>query len=177
MDTIWRAFYTRPKHEKKVHDRLVERGYEVYCPVVKTRVRWSDRWKKVYKPILPGYIFVHVDEHQRLEVLQDPSIINTVFWNKKPAVVRDEEIAAMQYLLLGDDQDFSGNYSTGDLVRIVNGDFRGLKGVVLRVDKQTICLRLESLQLDFVVQVPTRMVSGESRREAREAGIEHREAR
>jgi transcription antitermination factor NusG len=161
MDTIWRAFYTRPKHEKKALDRLSELGFEVYCPIVKTKVRWSDRWKKVYKPVLPGYIFAHVDEGQRLEVLQDPSIINTVFWNKKPAVVRDEEIAAMQYLLAGADDDFSSTYRSGDTVRITNGDFRGLEGVVVRVDKQTLCLRLESLHLDFVVQIPARLVTSD----------------
>lgn len=145
----------------KVHDRLVEQGYEVFCPLIKTRVRWSDRWKKVYKPVISGYIFAHVTEHQRLEVVQDPSIINTVFWNKMPAVIRDEEIVAMQYLLNGADEDFSDNFSEGDLISIKNGDFRGLKGVVLRVDKQTLSLRLESLQLDFVVQIPARMVGVE----------------
>jgi len=109
--------------------------------------------------VLPGYIFAHVDERQRLEVVQDPSIINTVFWNKMPAVVRDEEIAAMQYLLNGAGEDFSETFSEGDHVSITNGDFRGLKGVVVRVDKQTLSLRLESLQLDFVVQIPARMVN------------------
>ncbi len=161
MDTIWRAFYTRPKHEKKVYDRLTQMGFEVFCPMVKTRVRWSDRWKKVYKPVLPGYIFARVDERQRTEVVQDPSIINTVFWNRKPAVVREEEIEAMQYLLNGADEDFSGSFSEGDLVQITNGDFRGLRGVVVRVDKQTVSLRLESLQLDFVVQIPARLVASE----------------
>lgn len=158
MDTQWRAFYTRPKHEKKVHDRLLEQGFEVFCPIVKTRIRWSDRWKKVYKPVLPGYIFANVDERQRLEVVQDPSIINTVFWNKKPALVRDEEIYAMKYLLNGADEDLSDNFADGDLVTITNGEFRGLQGVVVRVNKQTLSLRLESLQVDFVVHVPARLV-------------------
>lgn len=157
MDVYWRAFYTRPKHEKKVHDRLSQQGYEVFCPVVKTRIRWSDRWKKVYKPVLPGYIFAHVDETQRLEVVQDPSIINTVFWNKKPALVRNEEIEAMRYLIAGADEDFSDSFNSGDVVTITNGEFRGLSGVVVRVNKQTLSLRLESLQLDFVVQIPARI--------------------
>lgn len=163
MDTIWRAFYTRPKHEKKVRDRLLESGYEVFCPIMKTKVRWSDRWKKVSKPILPGYIFAHVNEHQRLEVMQDPSIINTVFWNKKPAIVRDDEIVAMQYLLHGADEDFSGSIHSGDNVLITNGEFRGLSGFVVRIDKNMVSLRLESLQLDFVVHIPARLVQSETR--------------
>lgn len=44
------------------------------------------------------------DEHQRHEILQDPSILNTVYWNKKLAVIRDEEIVVMQYLLYGGDE-------------------------------------------------------------------------
>lgn len=45
------------------------------------------------------------DEHQLHEILQDPSILNTVYWNKKPAVIRDEEIVVMQYLLYGGDEE------------------------------------------------------------------------
>lgn len=157
MDKIWRAFYTRPKHEKKVNDRLTEQGYTVFCPLTNTRVRWSDRWKNVYKPVLPGYIFAHVNEHQRHEILQDPSILNTVYWNKKPAVIRDEEIVVMQYLLYGGDEEGIQHFNEGDLISIRNGDFRGMKGIVIRVEKRRVSLRLEGLQLDFVVQIPARM--------------------
>lgn len=64
----------------------------------------------------------------------------------------------MRYLLHGADEDFTSTFADGDLVTITNGEFRGLQGVVVRVNKQTLSLRLESLQLDFVVQVPARLV-------------------
>jgi transcriptional antiterminator RfaH len=150
----WFAFYTRPRHEKKVHDRLQEKGFEVFCPLIKTKVKWSDRWKKVYKPVLPGYIFVYVDEPGRINILQDPSVLNTVFWNKKPAIIRAEEIEAMKYVLLLTEVASEEPPQEGQRVDIVNGSMAGNTGIVMRVSRNSVAIRIDSLEIDFLVQVP-----------------------
>ncbi|MCC5926542.1 MAG: UpxY family transcription antiterminator [Bacteroidetes bacterium] len=98
-DTIWRAFYTRPRHERKAAARLEEAGIEVYCPTVTTKVRWSDRWKKVTKVLFTSYVFARVDEKQRITVLEDEGISRCVLYLGKPATIRDEEIEAIRFLL------------------------------------------------------------------------------
>jgi transcription antitermination factor NusG len=150
----WFAFYTRPRHEKKVFDRLTEKGVEVFCPLIKTRVRWSDRWKKVYKPVLPGYIFAYVAESERHDILQDPSILNTVFWNKKPAIIRPEEIEAMKYVLLLTEAVGEDPPQPGHRVDIVNGSMAGNTGIVMRLSRNSVAIRIDSLEIDFLVQVP-----------------------
>lgn len=158
MRMVWRAFYTKPRHEKKAKDRLEGQGFTVYCPIVKTKVRWSDRWKKVYKPVVPGYLFACVDEPQRHHLLQDASILGTVFWNKQPAVIRDAEILAMQHLLEDADEVAVMPFRSGERVKVENGSFAGFDGVVTQHSRNTVCLRIEGLQCEFLVTVPKRLV-------------------
>lgn len=158
MRTVWRAFRTKPRHEKKVKDHLEALGLPVYCPLVKTRVRWSDRWKRIQKPVLPGYIFVQVDERHRLEVLQHPSVTATVFWNGKPAFIRDEEIHVMKRLLDDAEDVTTVAFSRGDQVAVHSGKLAGMEGVVLHFARNGVCLRLEGLGCEFVITVPKRFV-------------------
>jgi transcriptional antiterminator RfaH len=84
-----------------VTERLTKTGFEMYCPTIKTLRQWSDRKKKVEAPMFPGYIFAHVNEKERLAILNDPGVLNYVFWLGKPAVVREEELGGhTEYLQL-----------------------------------------------------------------------------
>lgn len=152
---LWRAFYTRPRHEKKIKERLIEQDYVVYCPLVKTKQKWSDRWKKVTKPLLPGYIFVNVTEDQRIDVLQDPSIVATVTWRGKPAVIRDEEIQAMKDLL-SDDAPVNveiNELKPGTKVKVEHGPMSGKEGIIDSISNTKTRIRLEGLGLEIVVEV------------------------
>ena len=163
LDKAWFCFYTRPRHEKKIKDRLEAQGLEIFCPLMKVRVKWSDRWKKVYKPVIPGYIFAHVREDQRLIILKDPSILNAVFWNKKPVIVRPEEIEAMKYVLLLGERLAEQTPEKGSRVKIVNGSMAGNTGIVMKVSKHAVTIRIDSIQVDFVVNVPIQYITAETK--------------
>jgi transcriptional antiterminator RfaH len=154
MDKVWRAFYTKPRHELKITGRLEEAGILTYCPVVKTKVRWSDRWKKVSKPALPGYLFAHVDEQERLQVLQDESIFRTVMWNKKLVEITPDEIELMKLVLDDAEQIDVQELTEGDRVEIARGSLIGKQGVVIQVSNKTVRLRVDSIQCDMLVHVP-----------------------
>ena len=94
-DRQWLVIYTKPKNEKTVSERLSSNGIEVYCQIVETVRQWSDRKKKIKVPLFTSYVFVRVQEKQRTEILQDPGVMNFVFWLGKPAVVRDSEMHEM----------------------------------------------------------------------------------
>ncbi len=142
----WFAFYVKPRHEKKVYERLCER-FEIYCPLKEERVRWSDRWKTVTKPYIPGYIFVRVSEPERTAVLADPSIFNTVCWKGRPAVIREEEIDAIKRII--GDPDVENlrieAIAPGDRVKVSGGQFARINGVVVAIKGNRAMLRLESL--------------------------------
>lgn len=126
----------------------------MYCPVVKMKVRWSDRWKKVTKPALPGYIFAHVTDEERILILQDKSVLNSVMWNKKLAEISSDEIEMMKLVLDDAEQVEDSDITEGDRVEISRGSFSGQSGIVVQVSNKTVRLRIDSMQCDMVINVP-----------------------
>lgn len=143
----WYAVYTKPRSEKKVAERLSGRGFEVYCPLIKTMRQWSDRKKKVQLPMFPGYAFVRVEEAKRPEILQDQGVLNFVFWLGKPAVVRENEIDAIREIAANGNEINIQNdpFEIGQLVTIPEGPFKGMTGKVDKLDKRKIIVLVEQL--------------------------------
>ncbi|MGF1669481.1 MAG: UpxY family transcription antiterminator [Balneolaceae bacterium] len=159
----WLAFYVKPRHEKKVAERLCSCGVEVFCPLISVKVRWSDRWKTVQKPLINGYLFARVTEPERREVLNDPGIWRTVFWNGRPAIIRNEEIEVMR-LLAKEGRDIKMEpLRPGSRVKVTEGGhilgIAGLEGVVLKVKGNEVCLRIETLQAQLSMTVPHHLLT------------------
>ena len=85
----WHAVYTKPRWEKKVNALLLSKGIETYCPLNKVRKKWSDRIKLVEEPLFKSYVFVHINELDYSRVRMVNGVLNYVYWNGKPAVIRD----------------------------------------------------------------------------------------
>src|SRR6266508_486030 len=96
----WYALYTKPRWEKKVDSILLRKGIESWCPLQKVERQWSDRKKIIEDPLFKSYVFVHIEEEERLIVLQTDGVLNFVHYLNKPAIIRDEEIALIKSYLL-----------------------------------------------------------------------------
>ena len=169
--STWYAFYVKPRHEKKVVERLSEQikleefggaaneddqaQPEIFCPMKEDRVKWSDRWKTVTKPYIPGYLFARVTEQQRLQILNDPSVFRTVCWKGRPAKIRDEEINIVKRVIgdPGVDDLRLEALNPGDLVEITGGELMNMNGVVvtLKGDRATILLESMHCNMTFAV--------------------------
>ena len=88
----WFALYTKPRWEKKVNQLLIDKGVECYCPLNKVKRKWSDRTKTLEEPLFKSYVFVKVTEEERTKVRLTNGVVNFVYWNGKPAIVREKEI-------------------------------------------------------------------------------------
>ena len=64
----WFVLYTKPHQELKVVQQLKEIGISSYCPTVKLIKQYSDRKKKIEKPLMSSYVMVFIEEHKRNEV-------------------------------------------------------------------------------------------------------------
>lgn len=144
----WFVFYTKPRNEKKVAERLRKNGFEAYCPLTHTLRQWSDRKKKVSLPMFTSYVFGYLNEKERLEVVKDPGVLNFVFWLGKPAVVRDEEMAAIKEIEANGFQVEVAHerMEKGKRITIKEGAFKGLEGEVTDIGNNRIRLFIESLQ-------------------------------
>ncbi len=155
----WLAVYTKPRWEKKVNTKLLNKGVESWCPVQKLQRQWSDRKKIIEDPLFKSYVFVHIEDTERTKVLMTEGVIQFIYYLKKPAVIRDEEIQLIRSYLLEKDVQISvqnlKQFEEKDLVVISKGVFMDSEGVVIKSGKRKVYVRLESLDQLMVVEFPT----------------------
>ncbi len=142
LEKNWLAIYTKSRAEKKVEERLIKEGIEAYCPTYTTVKQWSDRKKKVILPLIPSYVFVKVDIKERQKVLMSQGVLNYVYWQGKPAIIRDKEISILQNQLTNR---VIPEGKVGDFIQIKDGVFKGLEGTIKEIQTSKTIITLESL--------------------------------
>jgi len=95
----WYVIYTKSRFEKAVAEKLASSGTEVYCPLLKTKKQWSDRWKWVEEPLFKSYCFVNLEDTDRDRVFSVPGAVRYLYHCGKPAIVRDSEINSLKHWL------------------------------------------------------------------------------
>ena len=142
----WFVLYTKPHQELKVVQQLKEIGISSYCPTVKLIKQYSDRRKKVQKPLISSYVMVFIEERKRNAVFSVFGIVRYLFWLGKPAVIPEKEITLMKNHLNGIYSAVSLTTLTkGQLFKISKGPLAGRSGRVVEAQKNKIKLQLESL--------------------------------
>ena len=156
----WLAVYTRPRWEKKAARLLEERGIECYCPLNKIRRNWSDRIKVVEEPLFKSYVFVKIADEHRLPVRTTAGVINFVYWDGKPAVIKEKEIEAIKRFL--DEYENVEAYPVGikvnQRVRITNGSFMDLEGKVVELKGKFVKVVIDSLGYLLVAYIEKKKV-------------------
>lgn len=143
----WYAIYTRPRWEKKVHALLVEKGIECYCPLNKVHRKWSDRIKIVEEPLFKSYVFVRVNEEEKTPVRMVNGVVNFVYWQGKPALIRDKEILTIRKFLneYEDVEVRQLDVAPDAEVVVKQGVLMGKKGTVKRVLRKKVEVLIESI--------------------------------
>tara|TARA_B110001452_G_C15223462_1_gene424102 strand:- start:1271 stop:1768 length:498 start_codon:yes stop_codon:yes gene_type:complete len=154
QNSKWHVLYTKPRHEIKALERLVQNGFEVYCPMKTTLKQWSDRKKKVSEPLLPSYIFIKITEKKRVTPLTDSSVLNYIFWLGKPAIVRDEEIDTLKGLISKNKiQEFEvRNLKIGDEIDINKTQIKAKNATIKSISNNYIKAELKELGISIVLK-------------------------
>jgi len=159
----WFAIYTKPRWEKKVNSKLLEKGVESWCPVQKKESQWSDRKKIIDDPLFKSYVFVRITDDERLKVLTTDGALQFVHYLKKPAVIRDEEIELIRSYLLEKNAVITienlRQFSENNKVVIRKGVFMDAEGTVVKGGSKRVYVRLESLDQLMIVEFPAAHLS------------------
>lgn len=153
----WFALYTKPRHEFKAETQLQACGVEYYLPSVVRIKQWSDRKKKVKEPLFSGYIFVHGNERDRLLALEQYAIVRSIFFQGRPAIVPDWQIDnLMKMLEKGEEIVVSDKMEIGSRVKIINGPFKDIEGVVFENSNQEkmLAITIDLLRRSVIVKIP-----------------------
>ncbi|HEX7905948.1 MAG TPA: UpxY family transcription antiterminator [Chitinophagaceae bacterium] len=155
MSQKWLAVYTRPRWEKKVNQLLREKGTESYCPLNKVRRKWSDRVKIVEEPLFKSYVFVKISDEERTGVRMTSGVINFVYWEGKPAVIKEKEISTIRKFL--DEYEnvevHAKNIKVDQRVIITSGPLMDQEGKVLDVRRKKVKVAIDSLGYILVAYI------------------------
>lgn len=160
----WYACRTRARAEKKVDRLLTAAGMTSYVPLIERLMQWSDRSKRVTFPLFPGYVFARFELSSMADIVRTPNLIEVVRVNGSPTPIRESEIKSIRSLVLGaqatGDEPSPHHYLvTGQEVRVVEGPFQGLHGILTEVRGKTrIVVRLEAIRQAVSVELSSRFV-------------------
>ena len=153
MKKKWFVVYTRPQQEFKAAEQLSAMGITNYCPTITLIKQYSDRKKKVTKPLLSSYVMVELKENQREKVFACTGIVRYLFFLGKPAVIPVYEIKLMQNHLNSVYNDFKViTLSVGDSHTISEGPFSGVRGEVVQTDNTKVKLELACLGMSITLK-------------------------
>jgi transcription antitermination factor NusG len=151
----WYVIYTKSRCEKAVADKLALLGIEVYCPLLKRKKLWSDRWKWVEEPLFRSYCFVQLEDNDRDSIFSVPGVVRYVYHCGKPATIREKEMNLLKSWLMQYDHDtiHSEALNASDKVRIRSGALMNKEAEVLESKGNYALLLLEDLGLQVKVDL------------------------
>ncbi len=162
----WYAIYTRSRHEDRVHVQLMAKSYHVFLPKIHVWSKRKDRRKKIWVPMFPGYLFIHLDHQDngtRVDILRTFGVVKILGKPRggDPLPIPDEHIETIHRLIQSPVEINHFRYpSVGERARIIDGPFAGIEGIVTASDLEhevfvitfellhrAVALRLEGFQI------------------------------
>jgi transcription antitermination factor NusG len=150
----WYAVYTKPRWEKKICQQLERKGHVFYCPTTKVRRKWSDRYKIIEEPLFKSYVFVFVTEQEKADIRFTDGVVNFVYWNGKPAIIKEQEIEMIRKFLneYKEVEARPVQLEAGQKVRVKTGLLMDTEGLVIKVVNNKAYVLLESLGYELSAQ-------------------------
>lgn len=160
----WLVVYTRNRAEIKLMQDLASDGYHCYLPMYDKLRKWSDRFKKIRTPLLPGMLFVKTTAGSLSDIYKHPLSRFVLKEFGVPAVVRQEEIDNLDIIAREwDGQNIracrADEYKPGDYVLVKRGNFKGLHGHLTEIKgRYRLLVQLSSANVAFSINLPASQV-------------------
>lgn len=156
----WYVLYTKSRYEKAVAEKLALSGIEVYCPLLKRKKLWSDRWKWVEEPLFRSYCFVYIDDKEREKVFSVPGVVRYLYHCGKPAIVRNKEMELLKNWLMQYDHESieAGSFNIKDRIVIRSGALMDKQAEVIESRGNYAVLFLEDLGMQVKVDLRKNIV-------------------
>lgn len=147
-----------PRSEKKIVQKLHQKGIVAYIPLADSIRIWSDRKKKIKLPLIPGIVFIQGGSKELITSLETGGVVNVIRYNGKPAKIRDYEIENLKiitrqsdgFALLEDK-----HFEEGETVMVTQGSFYGLLAQYVRSQgKHRVVVEIRALNSFIEVNVP-----------------------
>jgi transcription antitermination factor NusG len=135
--------------------QLHSRGYEVFLPCYPESRRWSDRVKKIERPLFSGYVFCRMHGDVVGKVLTASGVIRIVNDGRRPLAIPADEIAVIRRAIdVGLAVEPWPFLQVGQRVRVCAGPLRDVEGIVLRANnRHKLVISIPLLQRSVAVEI------------------------
>jgi transcription antitermination factor NusG len=120
--------------------------------------------KLIEEPLFKSYVFVKVTDDHRTKVRLTNGVMNFVYWNGKPAIIRDKEIETIKRFL--DEYEYVEAHpveiKAQQQVHITAGTMMNKVGTVLFVGKKKVKVAINSLGYVLVAYIDKNKIGAES---------------
>lgn len=154
----WYALHTKSRFEQKVYNGLCSKSLEAFLPRMLVMSRRKDRRKKIFVPMIPGYVFVRstlVPEAYH-RIIQTVGVVRMISFKGEPVPATEEEIRSLM-VLNGTDRTVQNRayMNKGDLVKIMEGPLKGLVGFYLhhKGKNDKVAVSVELLNRSLAVEI------------------------
>ncbi len=157
--TNWFVILTSANAEQKVYNRIIDKGYKAFLPTYECISIWSDRKKKINKPLISCTLFVKCTQKELYDLYTVPGVSGVLRYLGQPAVVQEWEIENLRIVL----KEFKGqpieeafeHIMPGENIRVVRGPFKGLYGTSLECEgRHRVLITIDSIGAAFTINVP-----------------------
>jgi len=122
--------------------------------------------KIVEEPLFKSYVFVKVGEGDRTTVRMTNGAINFVYWDGKPAVIKEKEIIAIKRFLneYENVEAIPADLKVNQRVRVTKGTLMDQEGKVLDIRHKTARVAIDSLGYILVAYIDrSKLTSAQAR--------------
>jgi transcriptional antiterminator RfaH len=154
----WWVLHTRPRAEKSLARRVLQRGLSFFLPLHKRQWRSRGRLLSSYVPLFPGYVFLHADAAGRQAALETNLVARCLEVADQPGLYAD--LRRVHRLIVSDAPlTPEERLGPGSPVEIITGPFAGLQGKVLRRGGQLkLLVEVQFLQRGVSVEIENWML-------------------
>lgn len=143
----WQVLYLRPRREKKTAEYCELLSLPHFLPLREETKIYQRRKVTVHKTLFPGYIFVAMDEIERVNLLQTNNVVKTMHPQSQRKLLH--ELAQIRKALTVDPTlGAAAAIQKGRMVRVKSGPFTGVEGMVEALKGKTSVL----LNVDLIGQ-------------------------
>lgn len=175
-DKSWYVFRVSYGREDKAADYIVEDGTYVYIAKRYARKSVNGKQKKVLETLIPNLLFVYTTEDKAKEYVKNTPALSylTFYYNhfeldddqkNPPLIVSCKEMENFiiatcnksEHLKFVDEKQC--HFKGGEIVKIIDGSFKGVEGLVARVSgQQRVIVTLTNVGLVSTAYIPTAFI-------------------
>lgn len=154
----WYLVQCKPRQDERAEEHLTRQGYSCYRPRLLREVLTSGRKKLTDTSLFPGYLFIHLGQHDDWGPLRSTrGVARIVRFGSHPTPIPEQLIDELRK----HEAAYTPGklFSAGDRVRITAGAFADIEAMFLTMDgEERVVLLLNLLQREQRLSVPAGLV-------------------